>query len=44
VNWTLTPEATMKFADFMTAVGTLKVKATSWKDYFFPEVHELNGS
>lgn len=44
VNWTLTPEATMKFADFMTNVGTLKVKATSWKDYFFPEVHDLKGS
>jgi NitT/TauT family transport system substrate-binding protein len=44
VNWTLTPEATMKFADFMTNVGTLKVKASSWKDYFFPEVHDLKGS
>jgi NitT/TauT family transport system substrate-binding protein len=44
VNWTLVPEATMKFADFMTAVGTLKVKASSWKDYFFPEVHDLKGS
>jgi NitT/TauT family transport system substrate-binding protein len=44
VNWTLVPEATMKFADFMTAVGTLKVKAASWKDYFFPEVYDLKGS
>lgn len=44
VNWTLVPEATMKFADFMTNVGTLKVKAASWKDYFFPEVHDFKGS
>src|SRR5882757_5973552 len=44
VRWTLVPEATMKFADFMTSVGTLKLKATSWKDYFFPEVYDLNGS
>jgi NitT/TauT family transport system substrate-binding protein len=44
VRWTLVPEATMKFADFMTAVGTLKVKASSWKDYFFPEVYDLKGS
>lgn len=44
VNWTLVPEATIKFADFMTNVGTLKVKAASWKDYFFPEVHDLKGS
>jgi NitT/TauT family transport system substrate-binding protein len=44
VRWTLVPEATMKFADFMTSVGTLKVKASSWKDYFFPEVYDLKGS
>ena len=44
VHWTLTPENTMKFADFMASVGTLKVKAASWKDYFFPEVYDLKGS
>lgn len=44
VKWTTTPEATMKYADFMTAVGTLKIKAASWKDFFFPEVHDLKGS
>jgi NitT/TauT family transport system substrate-binding protein len=44
VKWTTTPEATMKYADFMNAVGTIKVKAASWKDYFFPEVHDLKGS
>ena len=44
VRRTMTPESTMKFADFMAEVGTLKVKAASWKDYFFPEVHELKGS
>ena len=44
VRWTMTPESTMKFADFMTGVGTLKVKAASWKDYFFPEIYDLKGS
>jgi NitT/TauT family transport system substrate-binding protein len=44
VHWTMTPEATMKFADFMHSVGTLKVQASSWKDYFFPEVYDLKGS
>jgi NitT/TauT family transport system substrate-binding protein len=44
VHWTLTPENTMKFADFMTSVGTLKLKAASWKDYFFPEIYDLKGS
>jgi NitT/TauT family transport system substrate-binding protein len=44
VRWTLTPEATIKFADFMESVGTLKVKAASWKDYFFPEIYDEKGS
>lgn len=43
VQWTLTPENTMKYADFMSGVGTLKVKPSSWKDYFFPEIHDLKG-
>ncbi len=44
VTWTTTPEATMKYADFMTAVGSIKTKPSSWKDFFFPEVHDLKGS
>jgi NitT/TauT family transport system substrate-binding protein len=43
-RWTMTPEHTMIYADFMHEVGTLKQKAGSWKDYFFPEVYDLNGS
>ena len=44
VRWTMTPENTMKYADFMAEVGTLKTKASSWKDYFFPEIYDENGS
>jgi NitT/TauT family transport system substrate-binding protein len=44
VHWTLTPENTMKYADFMAQVGTLKAKPSSWKDYFFPEIHGEKGS
>ncbi len=44
VKWTMTPEATTKYADFMASVGTVKVKALSWKDYFFPEIYDLEGS
>lgn len=44
VHWTLTPENTMKYADFMSGVGTLKVKPATWKDYFFPEIYDLKGS
>ena len=44
VRWTMTPENTMKYADFMAEVGTLKAKPESWKDYFFPEIHDQKGS
>jgi len=44
VVWTMTPEHTMKYADFMAEVGSIKVKAQSWKDLFFPEIHALPGS
>jgi len=44
VHWTMTPENTMKFADFMASVGRLKTKPGSWKDYFFPEIYDVNGS
>jgi NitT/TauT family transport system substrate-binding protein len=44
VKWTLVPENTMKYADFMSGVGTLKVKPAARKDYFFPEIHDANGS
>jgi NitT/TauT family transport system substrate-binding protein len=44
VRWTMAPESTVKYAEFMHAVGTIKVKPASWKDLFFPEVHGLAGS
>ncbi len=44
VKWTLTPEHTMKFADFMHEVGTIKEAPQSWKDLFFPEIADLPGS
>ena len=44
VRWTMAPESTVKYAEFMHAVGTIKVKPASWKDVFFPEVHALPGS
>jgi NitT/TauT family transport system substrate-binding protein len=44
VKWTMVPESTMKYAEFMHAVGSIKVKPSSWQDLFFPEVHNLPGS
>jgi len=44
IDYTLTPSGVMKYAEFMYAHGLIKVKPTSWKDVFFPEVHDLPGS
>ena len=40
----MTPLSTMKYASFMASVGSLKAAPASWKDLFFPEVHDLPGS
>jgi NitT/TauT family transport system substrate-binding protein len=44
VEWTLTPNNTMKYALFMRKVGTIPAAPASWKDLFFPELHSLAGS
>src|SRR5437762_12923467 len=44
VKFTMTPTGTLKFADFMVRIGSLKNKPASWKDYFFEEIHGLPGS
>jgi NitT/TauT family transport system substrate-binding protein len=40
----MVPQSTMKFARFMHSAGTLKVASVSWRDYFFPEIHDVDGS
>src|SRR3954469_226928 len=44
VTWTMAPSATMKFANFMHKVGSIKHRPASWQDMFFPEIAELKGS
>ncbi len=44
VKWTMVPESTMKYAEFMHSVGSIKVKPADWKDLFFSELHGLPGS
>ncbi|WP_243375257.1 ABC transporter substrate-binding protein [Geotalea sp. SG265] len=44
VAYTTTPSNVGKFADFMYRTGTIKVKAKSWKDLFFSNVHGTKGS
>jgi NitT/TauT family transport system substrate-binding protein len=44
VRWTMAPENTMQYAQFMHMVGSIKVQPANWKDLFFPELHALPGS
>ena len=44
VLYTLAPNSTMKYADFMHKVGSIKKKPATWKDLFFPEIHGVQGS
>ena len=43
VKWTMVPESTVKYAEFMHSVGTIKMKPADWKDLFFPEIHASAG-
>jgi NitT/TauT family transport system substrate-binding protein len=44
VRWTMVPDNTMKFARFMVMTGLLKTEPASWRDYFFPEIYDVDGS
>jgi NitT/TauT family transport system substrate-binding protein len=44
VAFTLIPEGIAKIAAFMAKAGTIKTAAPSWKDMFFPNVHDQPGS
>jgi NitT/TauT family transport system substrate-binding protein len=38
------PVRTMVYAEYMAKVGFIKPTPKSWKDYFFPLLHDRNGS
>jgi len=44
IDYTTTPANLMKHAGFMHKVGRLKRQPASWKDLFFAEAHDLNGT
>jgi NitT/TauT family transport system substrate-binding protein len=44
LRYTLAPEQSAKLADFLHRIGSLKTKPASWKDFFFPELHNEQGS
>jgi len=41
--YTLSPEKVFKTAVFMNKVGSIKEAPKSWKDMFFPEIHNIPG-
>jgi sulfonate transport system substrate-binding protein len=44
LRFTLTPENVLKFASFRARTGVIKTKPDSWKDLFFPDIHDRPGS
>ena len=44
VTWTMVPERTEVIAGFMARTGQIARPPASWKDYFFPEIHDLPGN
>ena len=44
LRYTSTPCNVTKFSDFQFRVGVIKTRPANWKDLFFPEIHQKNGS
>lgn len=44
IKFTTTPENVTKYADFMHGIGSIAGRPASWKDLFFPEIHDTMGS
>jgi NitT/TauT family transport system substrate-binding protein len=44
VTFTTTPHGIQQYADFMSRTGMIKQKAGSWKELFFPNMQNKNGS
>lgn len=44
IVFTTSPEHLMDYAVFMNSIGSIKNKPATWKDVFFPPVHDRSGS
>ena len=44
MEWNLEPQGTMKFAEHLYKVGTLKTRPKAWTDYYLPSSGDLNGN
>ncbi len=42
--YSATPKGTFEIAKFMQRIGSIKVAPETWKDMYFPEIHDLPGS
>lgn len=43
-QFSTTPLNFMKYVNFLYSIGTIKTKPASWKDMFFPNMHNRHGS
>ena len=43
IRYTMSPESLMRYAEFMSSVGTLKKRPEQWQEMFFPAVHGRPG-
>jgi NitT/TauT family transport system substrate-binding protein len=44
VEFTLVPKKTMMVAEFLYKTQVIRREPKSWKDFYFPEIHEVPGS
>lgn len=44
IEFTTTPQNTMRYAEFMHSIGSIDNLPESWRDLFFPEIHDSPGS
>ncbi len=44
IDYTLQPERTMQFAKFLKSIGSIKNMPASWKDYYWENNYDQNGS
>jgi NitT/TauT family transport system substrate-binding protein len=44
VNFTTTPQNILKYVSFMNKIGSIKATPKSWKELFFPEAQNADGS
>jgi NitT/TauT family transport system substrate-binding protein len=42
--FSVTPQRSMLYAEYMNRIGMIKTKPANWKDYFFPMIHDRPGS